>query len=103
LPKASHLLIMLGQPPLGSPWGPYSMIISTPVCLIESAHIGISARCGPAWVAQSVTALPGLARDQLTEEMGTAERLAPLLAAVARAVGAGTADRSGGYGGSSAI
>jgi hypothetical protein len=30
-----------------------------------------------AWVAQSVTALP-VSRDQLTEEMGTAEHLAPL-------------------------
>jgi hypothetical protein len=34
-----------------------------------------------------VTALPALARGQFTEEMGTAEQLAPLLAAVARAVG----------------
>ena len=54
-----------------------------------------------------VTALPAPARDQLTEELRTAEQLAqllaPLLAAVARAVGARTAARSGGYGGSLTI
>ncbi len=33
-----------------------------------------------------MTALPASVRDQLAEEMGTAEQLASLLAAVARAV-----------------
>jgi hypothetical protein len=65
--------------------------------------IGISARRVLARVAQSVTVLPAVACDRLTEEMGTAEQLAPLLAAVVRAVGVGTFDRSGGYGGSLAI
>jgi hypothetical protein len=56
---------------------------------------------------RDVTALPAPARDRLTEELWTAGQvarlLAPLLAAVARVVGARTAARSGGYGGSLAI
>jgi hypothetical protein len=54
--------------------------------MISCTHIDISARRGPAWVAQSVTALPPSARDRLAEEMETAEQLASLLVAIARAV-----------------
>ena len=50
------------------------------VGVLGCTTFGISARRGAALVARSVTALPAPARDQLTEELRTAEQLAQLLA-----------------------
>jgi hypothetical protein len=71
--------------------------------MIKRTLFGISAGRGPAWVVQSVTALPAPVCDQLTEELRAVELLMQLLAAVAFTVGARTGDRSRSYGGSLAI
>ncbi|GAA3914107.1 hypothetical protein Aau02nite_91900 [Amorphoplanes auranticolor] len=42
------------------------------LAMIMCAQFGVSARRVPAWVVQSVTALPDSVRDRLAEEMGTA-------------------------------
>jgi hypothetical protein len=68
--------------------------------MIGCTEFGISVRRGPASVGQSVTVLPASARDRLAEEMGTAEQMASLLAAVARVVVQEPPIDGGGYGGS---